>query len=139
MSLEYDNKYPLPVPAKHLDNKGFWEGVGKEELSFQQCKDCKTWIHTPRPMCPRCRSLAIEWVPTRGKGKVYSWVTYHKAEHPGFKAPYSVVLVELDEGVRLISNMVDVKSEDIYIDMPVEVVFDNITEDLALPKFRKVD
>jgi hypothetical protein len=65
-------------------------------------------------------------------------VTYLKSPHPAFKAPYSVVLVELNEGVRLVSNMVGVKPDEIFIGMPVEVVFDDISEGLTLPKFRKV-
>lgn len=66
-------------------------------------------------------------------------MTYRETPHPGFKAPYSVVLVEMEEGVHLVSNMIDVHSEDAYIGMPVEVVFDDITEDLTLPRFRKVE
>ncbi len=69
---------------------------------------------------------------------MYSWVTYRNSPHLSFKAPYSVVLVELDEGMRLVSNMTGVKPEEIYIGMPVEVVFDDISENLTLPKFRKV-
>ncbi len=90
-------------------------------------------------MCPKCRSLETEWVPVQGRGTVYSWVTYQETFHPGFKTPYSVVLVELEEGVRLVSNLKDVKPEEITIGMPVEVVFDNITEEVILPKFRKVE
>jgi uncharacterized OB-fold protein len=69
---------------------------------------------------------------------VHSWVTYRESPHPAFKAPYSVVLVELEEGVRLISNMIDTGPEEISIGMPVEVVFDDVAEELTLPKFRKV-
>ena len=88
-------------------------------------------------MCPKCRSLEKEWSPSSGKGTIHSWVTYQEAPHPGFKAPYSVVLVELEEGVRLVSNLVDVKPEEITMGMPVEVVFDQVTEEMVLPKFRK--
>ena len=69
---------------------------------------------------------------------MHSWVTYRESPHPGFKAPYSVVLVELEEGMRLISNMVDVGPEDVTIGMSVEVTFDDVAEGLTLPKFRKV-
>ena len=138
MSVQYDMSHPIPRPQTDLDTEGFWEGVKRHELVFQRCKQCGTWLHPPRPMCPKCHSLEKEWVPVSGKGAVYSWVTYHEPPHPGFKAPYSVVLVELEEGVRLISNMVDTKPEEIHIGMPVEVVFDDLGEDLTLPKFRKV-
>lgn len=139
MSVEYDTDHPIPAPTIHPDNQGFWEGVKNRELRFQRCKACSKWLHPPRPMCPKCRSLETEWVPVQGKGAVYSWVTYQEAPHPGFKTPYSVVLVELEEGVRLVSNLKDVKPEEITIGMPVEVVFDNVTEEVILPKFRKVE
>ena len=89
-------------------------------------------------MCPKCQSIEQEWIPAAGKGKVYSWVTYQESPHPAFKAPYTVVLVELDEGVRIVSNMVDVKPDELQIDMPVEVTFDKVAEDITLPKFKKV-
>ena len=138
MSTMYDKEYPIPGPSAHLDNVGFWEGVNRHELVLERCKQCGTWLHPPRPMCPKCHSLEKEWVPSTGKGTIYSWVTYRESPHPGFKAPYSVVLVELEEGVRLVSNMVDIKPEEVSIGMPVEVVFDDVAEGITLPKFRKV-
>ena len=138
MSVVYDAEHPIPMPRILWDNMGFWEGIKRHELVFQRCKQCGTWLHPPRPVCPNCRSLEKEWAPSKGKGTIYSWVTYLKSPHPAFKAPYSVVLVELEEGVRLVSNMVGVKPHEIFIGMPVEVVFDDISEGLTLPKFRKV-
>ncbi len=142
MSVTYDpeHKIPRPViwPVSYDSATGFWEGIKKHELLLQRCKSCGKFLHPPRPMCPKCRSLEIELVPASGKGHVYSWVTYQKSPHPAFKVPYSVVLVELEEGARLVSNMVDCAPEEIYIGMPVEVVFDDIAEDLTLPKFRRV-
>ena len=137
MSVEYDKEHPIPAPTVHPDNQAFWEGVQREELVFQRCKGCGVWSHPPRPMCPKCRSVEKDWVPSAGKGKIHSWVTYQKAPHPGFKAPYAVVLVELEEGVRMVSNLVDVKPEEIVMGLPVEVVFDRVTAEVVLPKFRK--
>jgi uncharacterized OB-fold protein len=138
MSMVYDTEHPVPMPPIIWDNMGYWEGINRHELVFQRCKECGTWRHPPRPVCPKCRSFEKEWAPSTGKGTVYSCVTYQESPHPGFKAPYSVVLVEMEEGVRLVSNMVDIKSEEISIGMPVEVVFEDIAEGLTLPKFRKV-
>lgn len=137
MSMVYDSEYPVPMPPILWDNMGFWEGIKRHELVFQRCKECGTWLHPPRPVCPKCRSLEKEWAHSTGKGTVYSWVTYLESPHPSFKAPYSVVLVEMEEGVRLVSNMVDIRPQEISIGMPVEVVFDDIAEGLTLPKFRK--
>ncbi|MCJ7520639.1 MAG: Zn-ribbon domain-containing OB-fold protein [Dehalococcoidia bacterium] len=138
MSMVYDTEHPVPIPPIIWDNMGYWEGINRHELVFQRCKECGTWRHPPRPVCPKCRSFEKEWAPSTGKGAVYSWVTYQESPHPGFKAPYSVVLLEMEEGVRLVSNMVDIKPEEISIGMPVEVVFEDIAEGLTLPKFRKV-
>jgi uncharacterized OB-fold protein len=137
MSVEYDKEHPIAGPTIDPDSEGFWEGIKRQELVFQRCKGCGDWSHPPRPMCPQCRSLEKEWSPSSGKGTIHSWVTYQEAPHPGFKAPYSVVLVELEEGVRLVSNLVDVKPEEITIGMPVVVVFDQVTDEMVLPKFRK--
>ena len=137
MSMQYDTEHPVPMPPILWDNMGFWEGIKGHELVFQRCKECGTWLHPPRPVCPKCRSLEKEWARSTGKGTVYSWATYVESPHPSFKAPYSVVLMEMDEGVRLVSNMVDIEPQEIFIGMPVEVVFDDIAEGLTLPKFRK--
>jgi len=139
MSVQDSGKHTIPGPAVHQDNEGFWAGVKRGELVFQRCRDCGKWVHPPRPMCPGCRSLQKEWAPSKGKGKVYSWVTYRESPHPGFPAPYSVVLVELKEGVRVVSNLVDTKHEEITIGMRVEVVFDHMSDNFTLPRFRKVD
>jgi len=116
--------HSMPLPVTHFDNIGFWRGVKNHGLVIQRCKSCGTFRHPPRPMCPQCRSLEIEWVPSSGKGKVYSWVTYRQSPHPGFKAPYSVVLVELEEGVRMVSSLTDYPPEKIHIGMPVQVTFE---------------
>ena len=137
MSVHYDPDHPIPVPPEIWENIGFWDGVKEHKLVFQKCRQCGRWVHPPRPTCPKCGSFEKEWAPSSGKGTVYSWVTYLDSPHPGFKAPYSVVLVEMEEGVRLISNMVDTGPDEISIGMPVEVVFDDVSEGLTLPKFRK--
>lgn len=138
MSVKYDPEHPVPAPPLVWENTGFWEGVKGRQLLFQRCKECGTWVHPPGPSCPKCRSFEKEWAPSSGKGAVHSWVTYHESPHPAFKAPYSVVLVEMQEGVRLVSNMVDAGPDDISIGMEVEVIFDDVIEGLTLPKFRKV-
>lgn len=137
MSVHYDPDHPIPVPPEIWENIGFWDGVKEHKLVFQKCRQCGRWVHPPRPTCPKCGSFEKEWAPSSGKGMVYSWVTYLDSPHQGFKAPYSVVLVEMEEGVRLISNMVDTGPDEISIGMPVEVVFDDVSEGLTLPKFRK--
>ncbi|MBM3131561.1 MAG: Zn-ribbon domain-containing OB-fold protein [Chloroflexi bacterium] len=141
MTVQYNPEQKIPHPALwgvlYRSSTPFWEAAKQRELKLQRCKGCGTFLNPPRPMCPKCHSMELEWVPSKGKGKVYSWVTYHESPHPAFKAPYAVVLVELEEGPRLVSNMTEVRPEEIYIGMPVQVVFEDVEKDLILPKFRK--
>ena len=96
-------------------------------------------MHPPRPVCHKCQTFNTEFVPVSGKGTIYSYVVYHRSTYPSFKVPYEVVLVELEEGVRIVSNMKDCEPHEIYIGMPVEAVVDQVFEDIALPKFIKRD
>ncbi len=137
MSLGYNKDVSIPVPRKYLDHQGFWQGVDQGKLVLQKCGECGEWCHLPRPMCPKCHSVEKQWAQVSGRGVVYSWVTYHESPHPAFKAPYSVVLVELEEGMRIVSNLVDVKANEIEVGMPVEVTFEEIKEGVILPKFKK--
>lgn len=140
MTVAYTDK-PIPHPALwgvlYRSSTPLWEGVKQEKLLIQKCKGCGKILHPPRPMCPACQSTESEHIEASGKGKIYSYVTYHKSPHKGFKAPYSVVLVELEEGPRVISNMVDVKPEEIKIGMPVKVAYEKIDDKLTLFKFKK--
>lgn len=144
MTVQYEEIKRIPRPmlwsVHYRASKRIWEGFKNHQLVFQKCKKCGSYLHPPRPMCPKCQAplAEMEWVPSTGKGKVYSWVTYRRPEHRAFKVPYSVVLVELEEGVRMVSNMIDCKPEEIQIGMPVEVVFEDLAEDLTLPKFKRV-
>lgn len=137
--VTYNKKYRTPKPIMNEDTEKFWQLLQEtRKLHVQQCKNCKTYSHPPRPVCHNCRKYELEWVPTSGKGTIYSYVIYHRPVHPGFEVPYEVVLVELEEGVRIISNMVDCEPNEVYIGMPVELVVDQVFEDIALPKFRPV-
>ncbi len=139
MAMEYIPGIPILRPYIDYDNKGFWDAIRENRLVFQKCKQCGLIVHRPRPMCPQCLSTEREWAPSEGKGTIYSYVNfvYQNAAYPGIKVPYLVVVVEMLEGVRIISNMMDESAEDIHVGMPVEVVFDEVAEDLTLPKFRK--
>ena len=136
-------EYEKPLPRTNELTKQFWEGCKKRELLFQRCKDCGTYRFPPQLMCYKCSSINTEWSKVSGKGIVYSFIIPCRpspGELParGFEYPYAVVLVELSDAgrVRLASNMVDCKLEDIKIDMPVEVTFVDVTDEVTLPMFR---
>jgi uncharacterized protein len=130
--------YPKPLPDINDDNKEFWSGCKAHELRFQKCRGCGYVRWPPSIICPRCHSRETEWIVSRGKGTVYSFVIYHVAYHEGFteEIPYIVADVELEEGPRLLTNIVGCPFERIACDMPVKVVWDDVTEDCSLPKFR---
>ena len=140
MAMEYIEGIPLLRPYVDYDNKGFWDAIREHRLVFQRCSECGLIVHRPRPMCPQCLSTEREWAPSEGKGRIYTYVdfVYQNASYPGIKVPYVVVVVEMLEGVRMISNMIEESAEDIYVGMPVEVVFDDMAEDLTLPKFKRI-
>lgn len=127
---------PLPRPTE--DSAPYWDAAGKGELRMQKCSDCGHVRFPPSLLCARCLSEQSEWVQLGGRGKVYSWIIVHQSQHPAFApdTPYNVAIVELDEGPRLHTNLVDCANDDIHIGMPVEVVFDKVADDATLVKFR---
>lgn len=122
-------------PARGRDNAFFWEGVDAGELRIQRCSGCGALHHPPRPMCHHCHSVEWDWIVSSGRGTVHSFVVYHRPEVPPFDAPYVVGLVELDEGTRLVSNVVGISPDEVHIDMPVECRFDEVEDGLVLPQF----
>jgi uncharacterized OB-fold protein len=127
---------PLPRPSE--DSAPFWEAAFKGELRMQRCLDCGHVRFPPAILCARCLSENTEWARLSGRGTVFSWVIVHQSQHPAFNpdAPYSVVIVELDEGPRLHGNLVDCPHDQIRIGMPVEAVFDRVSDDTALIRWR---
>ena len=126
---------PLPMPTE--DSAAYWEGTHRGELRAQRCADCGYLRWPPAPVCPQCLSLGHDWVKLSGRGKVYSWIIVHKSQHPAFWGdPFNVAIVELDEGPRLHTNLVDVEPGGISIGMPVEVVFEKQNDEITLPRFR---
>lgn len=136
-----DDREPVPHPALwgvlYRSSGPFWDAVKGHELQLQRCAACHHWLVPPRPMCPQCQSMESEWVPVSGKGTVYSWVTYAESPHPAFDAPHTVVLVELEEGPRLVSNPAGITAEELEIGMPVRVVYDDVDDALTLFKFER--
>jgi uncharacterized OB-fold protein/acyl dehydratase len=128
-----------PRPALTPDNAFFFEGARRGQLLIQRCASCGRLRHPPRPMCNECQSLEWDTVEATGRGVVYSFVVNHHPQVPAFDYPLVVALVELEEGTRLVSNIVGVDPRAVHVGMPVEVEFVAFDPDLTLPQFHPVD
>jgi uncharacterized OB-fold protein len=116
----------------------FWDGVADRTLLLRRCSGCGELQHPPTPMCGNCHSLEWETQKATGRGTVYSWIVSKHPSQPDEQPPRIVVLVELDEGVRLVSNLVDIDPADVRNDMAVEVTFVEQGDDVVLPQFKPV-
>lgn len=132
--------YTKPVVVPSEDSGPFWAAAKGHKLSLQKCGTCGSFRFPPSPLCPECTAMGGEWAELSGRGKVSSFVVFHRAYHKSFEGdlPYAVALIELDEGPRLISSVVGTPPDQLRCDMPVTVVFDDVTPDCTLPKFKAV-
>jgi hypothetical protein len=137
MVQDAPRRAPLPLPVPDEVSAPFWEYTREGELRAQRCTACGTLRHPPRPTCARCGSTAVEWQLLSGRGKVYTYAISHQAVHPALQdlVPLTVLIVELDEGLRLTSNLV-AGSAPVEIGTPVEAVFERVNEEITLPRFR---
>ena len=127
-----------PLPQVNADTRPFWDGCKEHELRFQKCTDCGHVRWPPSMICPECHADQTEWIRADGKGVVYTFAVYHRAFHPAFKddLPYVAAVVELEEGPHLLTNIIGCKPETVRCDMPVEVSWEDITDEFSLPKFK---
>jgi len=127
-----------PLPQVTPEMAPFWEAARRHELVVQRCRGCGELSFPARDLCSRCLSREADWVPVSGRGSIFSFVVMHQVYHPGFadQVPYAVVVVQLEEGARILSNLLDCPVQDVRVDMPVEVVFEELTPEVTLPKFR---
>ena len=131
-------KKPLPLPAH--ESGPFWEGSKKHRLMIQKCAACETHRFPPSVTCAKCGETNSSWVESSGRGKVFSFVTFYRLYHKGWEGglPYVVAVIELEEGARILSNVIDIPVEKVVCDMPVKVVFEDVTENITLPKFSPI-
>ena len=134
---EQARERPLrPRPALTQDNAFWFEGARQHRLLIQRCKQCGTLRHPPRPMCSECRSYEWDVVDASGRGTVYSFVVNHYPQVPAFDYPLAVGLIELEEGTRLVANVIGVEPSEIQVGMAVEVEWVDHDPGLSLPAFR---
>lgn len=131
---------PKPLPVADADSKPFWDACREHKLVFQKCAECGHVRWPAAVICPQCHSQAIDWVESGGKGMLYTFTVYRQAFHPAFKEdlPYVVAVVELAEGPMFLSNLVECDPAELSCEMPVEVVWDDVSPECTLPKFRPV-
>lgn len=124
-----------PRPPVNRDNAFFWEGVDARELRIQRCASCQALRHPPRPMCGGCRSIDWDTIVAAGTGAVHSYVVHHHPPLPGTDPPFAVAVIDLDEGVRFVSQLTDVDPADVHIGMPVELAWTEVEDGYVLPLF----
>jgi uncharacterized OB-fold protein len=128
---------PKPAPIPDARSQPFFDAAARDELALQRCDICGTWMWPVRPRCISCFADAPPFALASGRATLYSYSFVHRTYDPAFadEVPYNVVLVDLEEGVRVLSNVVGVKHEDLQIGMPLRVVFERVG-DVSIPKFR---
>jgi uncharacterized OB-fold protein len=123
---------PTPETAE------YWAGCRRHELVIQRCKDCATYQFYPRALCTACASRSLEWIKASGRGKVRSFTVVRRAVSAEYSSdvPYVVALIELEEGPTMMSNVVGCDAEQVSMDMPVEVAFEEWTVEVTVPMFK---
>jgi len=117
----------------------FYGFCRRRELRFQRCTGCGAWRHVPRELCAACGAWEWEWAPSSGRGTVFTWTVAVRAMHPAFQeaVPYAAVVIEMEEGVRILSTVTDCPPGELVIGMPVTVAFDDVAPEVTLPTFRR--
>jgi uncharacterized OB-fold protein len=129
---------PKPVPTP--ETRHYWEGARAGELRLQRCRPCAQAYFPPRPFCPRCGSAETEVFRASGRASLYSYVI-HQRPMPGFEPPYAIAVVTLEEGPRMMTNLVGVPQtpEALQLDMPLQVTFQKLDDEISLPVFRPAE
>ena len=128
-----------PIPQPTPETKPYWDAARRHELTIQRCTACGKHYFYPRPYCPHCLSDKTEWTKVSGKGTLHTYVINHRPA-PGFEneAPYVIAIVKLDEGPHMMTNIVETEQTPaaLQLDMPLEVVFQKMNDEISLPLFR---
>ena len=128
----------MPLPRITRDTEPFWEGCRRHELLLAECYACNKVHLPPGPVCPTCFSDDLGWRKASGLGTISAWTMVHREWFAAFRdnIPYNAAQIELDEGPRLMSNIINVDNANLTIGMKVEVVFDDVTKEVTLPRFQ---
>jgi uncharacterized OB-fold protein len=124
-----------PVPVPDEASAPFFEGAARGELMLQRCGSCGAFMWPVKPRCVECFSDAVEWTPASGRAELYSFVVVHQ-RYPGFEEPYIVATVVTPEGVRFDTSIVDADAAELKIGIALEAVFEPVSEEVVVPKFK---
>jgi uncharacterized OB-fold protein len=130
-------EYNKPIPVPSAESQAYWDGLRDRKLLMPRCDACGKYWFPPSLLCPHCNATNWTWTSTSGRGRIFSYVVYHRIYHPGFadEVPYAVAVIELDEGPRMVSNVIGIAPDKLACDLPVQVVYQPITDTITLPKF----
>lgn len=126
-----------PLPQPNADTRPFWDFCQRHELRFQKCASCGHVRWPASILCPECHAREAQWIQSEGKGTVYTYTVYHHAFHPAFKedVPYVTAIIALNDGPHFLSNVVGCRPDEVYCDMPVTLVWEDVDGGFSLPKF----
>ncbi len=127
-----------PVPVPDEVSAPFFDGARQDRLILQHCATCDRWSFPVRERCPHCFAAKLAWRPASGRATLYTFTIMHQVMNPGFatSVPYNVAQVDLDEGVRMTSNIVDIANDQLRIGMKLQAVFEDAGDGVKLPKFK---
>lgn len=134
------SEYALPLPLITTLSKVFWDGCRENKLLYQHCRGCGEVIFFPKYFCSNCMCHDLEWLESKGRGKIDTFTVTYEGAPPAFMGvtPYAVAIIRMDEGYRIMSNLIECDFDQLECEMPVEVVFDPVTPEISLPKFKPV-
>ena len=130
--------YDKPLPIIDPDTAPYWKAAKDHKLLLKRCSACGKAHFYPRELCPHCHADTVDWIEARGTGSIYSFTVARRPAGPAFKpdAPYVVAIIELDEGARMMTNIVGCPPDSVKIGQRVSVVFEDVTDEISLPKFK---
>ncbi|MEW6264070.1 MAG: Zn-ribbon domain-containing OB-fold protein [Thermodesulfobacteriota bacterium] len=133
-------EYKKPLPLITALSKVFYDACRENKLLYQRCADCGEIVFYPKALCSNCLGRNLTWRESKGRGRIHTFTVTYDFAPPEFagSTPYALAIVKMEEGFRLMSNIVDCDFDRIVCEMPVEVVFDPVTPEITLPKFRPV-
>jgi len=138
MELKMTDTYNKPLPLPDEASQPFFDGLVNDTLMLQHCRTCDSWMWPVTQRCRNCLSADVEWASSSGRATLYSFALVHQVYHPGFAddVPYNVAFVDLDEGVRMTTNVVGVENDELRVGMKLIATFEHVGEGQVIPKFK---